>query len=99
MDSSALGQDVALLVSRMGLIFLEDAAALENWKATELRLLRIVCGFVAGMAFGLSRPAWRTVVVAEPWALSFLLFALLICLATCWIFAGGMFIVTNASTS
>ena len=76
---------VALMVSSCGPLLLENSPAYARLKSAEQKLLRIVCGFVAGMVLGLSRPVWRMAVVAETWALSVLLFALMLCLLTRWI--------------
>ena len=75
---------VALMVSRSGSILLEDSAAFTNRRPAEQSLLRIVCGSVAGMLLGLSRPVWGMAVVAETWALSVLLYAALLCLLLRW---------------
>ena len=75
---------VALMVSRAGTMLLETTPAFTSRKPAEQQLLRVVCGFVAGMALGLSRTVWRMAVVAEIWALSVLLFALMLCFLMRW---------------
>jgi hypothetical protein len=75
---------VALMVSRSGTMLLETTPAFTSRKPAEQALLRVVCGFVAGMALGLSRTVWRMAVVAEIWALTVLLFALMLCLLMRW---------------
>lgn len=75
---------VALMVSRAGAMLLETTPAFTRLKLRDQKLLRVVCGFVAGMALGLSRTVWREAVVAEVWALSVLLFTALLGLFTCW---------------
>jgi hypothetical protein len=75
---------VALIVSRVGALLLENTPAFTNRRPAEQRQLRIVGGFVAGMALGLSRPVWSMAVVAETWALTVLLYAALICLLLRW---------------
>lgn len=77
---------VALMVSRGGIWLLKDSLALTHLKPADQKLLRLVCGYVAGMVLGLSRPVWRVAVVAENWALSVLLFTVTVCLLTRWIF-------------
>jgi hypothetical protein len=71
---------VALMVSRAGTLLLEATPAFTSRKPAEQQLLRGVCGFVAGMAPGLSRTIWHEAVVAETWALTVFLFALMLCL-------------------
>jgi hypothetical protein len=75
---------VALMVSRAGQLLLETTPALTSRKLAEQQLLRVVCGFVAGMALGLSRTVWRMAVVAETWAVSLLLYTALLCLLMRW---------------
>ena len=75
---------VALMVSRAGTLLLETTPAFTNRKPAEQQMIQVVCGFVAGMALGLSRTVWRMAVVAETWALTVLLFALMLCLLMRW---------------
>ena len=75
---------VALMVSRAGTMLLETTPAFTSRKLAEQKLLRVVCGSVAGLALGLSRTVWRMAVVAEIWAVSVLLFALMLCLLMRW---------------
>jgi len=75
---------VALMVSRAGTMLLETTPAFTSRKPAEQNLLRVVCGSVAGLALGLSRTVWRMAVVAEVWALSVLLFAIMLCFLMRW---------------
>jgi hypothetical protein len=75
---------VALMVSQAGAMLLETTPAFSSRKLAEQQMLRVVCGFVAGMVLGLSRTVWRMAVVAETWALTVLLFALMLCLLMRW---------------
>lgn len=75
---------VALMVSRSGALLLENTPAFTNLRPAEQWQLRVVCGSVAGMAVGLSRPVWSMAVVAEVWAMTVLLFAGMLCLLLCW---------------
>ena len=75
---------VALMVSRAGAMLLENTPAFTCRSATEQHLLRSFCGFVAGMAVGLSRSVWSMAVVAETWAVSLLLYTALLCLLMRW---------------
>jgi hypothetical protein len=75
---------VALMVSRAGAMLLENTPAFTCRSTTEQHLLRGVCGFVAGMALGLSRTVWRMAVVAEIWAVTVFLFAIMLCLLLRW---------------
>ncbi len=76
---------VALMVSRSGAMLLEPTPAYSRREPMDQKCLRIVCGFSSGMALGLSRPVWSMAVVAEIWALTVLLFAILTCLLMCWV--------------
>jgi hypothetical protein len=75
---------VALMGSRAGTLLLETTPAFTSRKLAEQQMLRVVCGFVAGMVLGLSRTVWRMAVVAETWALTVLLFTLMLCLLMRW---------------
>jgi hypothetical protein len=75
---------VSLMVSRGGSMLLENTPTFTNRRPAEQRLLRIVCGSVAGIVLGLSRSVWGMAVVAETWALSVLLYAALLCLLLRW---------------
>jgi hypothetical protein len=75
---------VALMVSRAGAMILETTPAFASRKLSEQRLLRVVCGFVAGMVLGLSRTVWRMAVMAQTWALTVFLFAIMLCLLLRW---------------
>jgi hypothetical protein len=75
---------VALMVSRAGTLLLETTPAFTSRKLAEQQLLRVVCGCVAGLALGLSRTVWRMGVVAEIWAVSVLLFAIMLCFLMRW---------------
>src|ERR1035437_1776838 len=75
---------VGLMVSRAGILRLETTPASTSRKLAEQQMLRVVCGFVAGMALGLSRTIWHAAVMAETWALTVFLFAVMLCLLMRW---------------
>jgi len=75
---------VALMVSRAGTMLLETTPSFTSRKLAEQQMLRVVCGFVAGMVLGLSRTIWRMAVVAETWAVTVFLFAIMLCLLLRW---------------
>jgi hypothetical protein len=75
---------IALMVSRCGAVLVQNIAGTDPLKPTEERSLRIVCGCVAGMAFGFSNGFWYLCVVVDVWPLSMLLFTVTICLLTRW---------------
>lgn len=75
---------VALVVSRAGSLLLESTPAFTRHTPADRNLLRVVCGFVAGMVFGLSSPVWRVAVIVETWTLSYLLLTLILCLLLRW---------------
>src|SRR6266446_1771616 len=80
---------VALMVSRGGKMFLETTPQLARSNPAEQHQLRLVCGCVAGMALAFSGPVWRKAVIAHFWALSVLLFAMMLCLLMRWSAATG----------
>ncbi|MFZ0829389.1 MAG: DUF2723 domain-containing protein [Verrucomicrobiia bacterium] len=75
---------VALMVSRGGKMLLENTPTFVSRKPADQNLLRVTCGYVAGMALGLSGTIWQEAVVVDYWALSILLFALMLCLLMRW---------------
>ena len=75
---------VALMVSRGGKMLFENTPAFASRRPAEQNLLRVVCGYVAGMALGLSGPIWQEAVVVDYWSLSVLLFTLVLCLLMRW---------------
>jgi len=80
---------VALTVSYGARILMEDSAGFEQLTACQKRWLRMVCGYVAGMALGLSGTVWRKAVIADVRTFSLLLFAAILCLALRWMMEPG----------
>lgn len=77
---------IALLVSRIGALAVENVRAFAHLSAKEQTAFRIVCGCVAGMGFGLDGCFWRRAVVPDQWNFNVFLFALVLCLLTRWFF-------------
>jgi hypothetical protein len=79
---------LALMVSRGGTMILEGIAIFKRLPRKEENWLRVVSGYVAGMAFGFSDPFWFQAVVAEVWPLSMLLGTLVVyfCLSLVLVF-------------
>lgn len=77
---------IALMVSRVGFMAVENLPSCKNLFPREQSSLRMVCGSVAGLGFGLDGGFWPKAVVADPWPLSLLLFSLALCLVTRWFF-------------
>jgi Protein of unknown function (DUF2723) len=68
----------ALLASRCSSFVL--ANEYNNISPPQMRRLRTISSFVAGMAFGLDTAVWQRAVIADPWPPTFLLFAITLCL-------------------
>jgi hypothetical protein len=77
---------IALLVSRVGLVYLEGLSALPKLSLRDQRTLRITCGIVAGLGFGFDVSFWPKVAVVDPWPFSVFLFTATLCLLTRWFF-------------
>ncbi|HEY5913318.1 MAG TPA: DUF2723 domain-containing protein [Verrucomicrobiae bacterium] len=75
---------VALIVSSGGAAILRCNPATAFWKAGDQKLLRLICGYVGGMALGLSRVVWQKAVIVDVWALSTVLFSTMLCLCLGW---------------
>jgi hypothetical protein len=78
---------IALMVSRVGVLAAENIASFKNLLPNEVKSLRVVCGSVAGLAFGLDGCFWRKAVIPDPQPLGLLLFTLTFCFMTRWFFA------------
>lgn len=75
---------VALMVSRGGAMILEGLKGTRKLAPKEEGWLRVICGFIAGMALGLDGAFWQKAVVVEQWALALLLFAAVLTLLMRW---------------
>jgi hypothetical protein len=76
---------IAFTISRVAKILLRDVPVFARLELVEQKLLRGVCGSVAGLLFGFSA-VWSAAVIVEIWALGYLLFAALLFLFTRWFF-------------
>jgi hypothetical protein len=74
----------ALMVSRGGPLLLRNSAAFASLQPMEQNSLRVVCGCVAGLAFGLCEAIWSEVARLNIWALSMLLFAAILAFLMRW---------------
>ncbi len=77
---------IALMVSRGGAAILEKMPDSQRLKPKEEQWLRAICGYVAGMVFGLNGAFWPEAVVVAVWPVSILLLCLLLCLLMRWNF-------------
>jgi len=77
---------IALMVSRGGALMLKNISNLERLSTRQENWLRIICGYVAGMAFGLDTCVWRYAVAVDPRPLGLLLFVLTLCFLLRWFF-------------
>jgi len=78
---------IALMASRGASSILTEISGLKRLAPKHARALRIVCGCVAGLAFGLDSAFWCKAVIVEVWTLSMLLFAAVLCLLMRWLHA------------
>jgi hypothetical protein len=77
---------IALMVSRVGAAILEQMPDHQRLKPEEEKWLRAVCGYTAGMVFGLNGAFWPQAVMIAVWPLSILLLCLVLCLFLRWNF-------------
>ncbi|MCS7337956.1 MAG: DUF2723 domain-containing protein [Verrucomicrobiae bacterium] len=77
---------IAITVSFGGGRLLDGSSGSRLLRPLHLKLIRGVCGYVAGAAFGLSGAVWGKAVVGEFWTLGALLFAGVLWLFTGWFF-------------
>lgn len=77
---------IALMVSRGGTDILDQMPDIQRLKPREEKWLRAICGYVAGMVFGLNGAFWPQAVIIAVWPLSILLLCLVLCLLMRWNF-------------
>jgi len=77
---------IALMVSRGCAAILEQMPDHQRLKSKEEKWLRAVCGYAAGMVFGLNGAFWPQAVMIAVWPLSILLLCLVLCLLQRWNF-------------
>jgi transmembrane protein TMEM260 (protein O-mannosyltransferase) len=78
---------IALMVSRIGFLAVENVGCFQDLSLKEQKSFRIVCGCVAGLGFGLDGCFWSRAVIADQWNFNVFLFSLTVCLLTRWFFA------------
>ena len=77
---------IALMVSRGGAAILEQMPDIQRLKPKEEQWLRAICGYAAGMVFGLNGTFWPQAVIIAVWPLSILLLCLVLYLLQRWNF-------------
>ena len=77
---------IALMVSRGGKAILDQMPDGQRLKPKVEKWLRVICGYVAGMVFGLDGAFWPQAVKVAVWPLSILLLCLILCLLMQWTF-------------
>jgi hypothetical protein len=75
---------IALMVSRGGAAILEKMPDGQRLKPNEEQWLRAVCGYAAGIVFGLNGAFWPQAVIVTAWPLSILLLGIVLCLLMRW---------------
>ncbi len=77
---------IALMASRTGAMAVENFEGPNRLSVKEQNAIRMICGSVAGVGFGLDGCFWSRAVVPDQWNFNVFLFALLLCLLTQWLF-------------
>ena len=77
---------IALMVSRVGILVVENIEHFHTIRERDQKSLRVVCGVVAGLGFALNGCFWPKAVVVDTWPLSVFLLTLNLCLLTRWFF-------------
>lgn len=78
---------IALMVSRGGALVLGGFRGFKQFAPSEENRLRIVCGAVAGLGFGLDRSFWGVAVIVHTWPLAEFMFSLALALLMKWFYA------------
>jgi len=78
---------IALMVSRVGGLAAGKISRFSNLTPKEEKSVRVICGCVAGLAFGFDGCFWPKTVIADPMSLGLLLFTLVLCFLSRWFFA------------
>ena len=71
---------IALMTSRGGVLIIEGIPGFKRLPPKEETQLRIVCGCIAGMAFGFNGAVWEMAVIVDVWPLTLLLLSIVLCL-------------------
>lgn len=80
---------IALMVSRGGAAVLEKMPNSQRFKPNEKQCLRAICGYVAGMVFGLNGAFWPEAVTVTAWPLSILFLCIALCFLVRWSYGPG----------
>lgn len=75
---------IALIVSQLGRSIMRHVRVNHTLDQNEEKLLRAVCGYVAGLTFGLSRAFWPWAVKVDPISFNMLLLCIVIGLLLWW---------------
>jgi len=75
---------IALMVSRGSKAIWEQMPDHQRLRPKEEKWLRTICGYAAGMVFGLNGAFWPQAVIVAVWPLSILLLCIVLCLLMCW---------------
>lgn len=78
---------ISLMVSRVGAEILKQIPRQLN--SSQEKWLRGICGYAAGMVFGMNSALWSQAVIAAPWSLSISFLCLVLCLLMRWIYEPG----------
>lgn len=78
------------MVSRGGAAILERRLDNQRLTPKEEKWLRAVCGYAAGMVFGLNGAFWPQAVIVSAWPLSILLLCIALCLLMRWSYEPGL---------
>ncbi len=78
---------IALMVSRGSSMLLEGIGQLKNIDRKKENWLCLVCGFVAGLAFGFNGFFWSQAVIVEVYTFGVLSFAMVLCFLLRWMYA------------
>jgi Protein of unknown function (DUF2723) len=74
---------IAVMVSRGGTAILDQMPDHQRLKPKDEKWLRAICGYGAGMVFGLNGAFWPQAVKVAVWPFSILLLCLVLCLLMC----------------
>jgi hypothetical protein len=79
---------VALMVSHSGSFLFHEISAFERFAPQERKLIRAVCGCVAGLALAFSRRFWNESAFEGYWTVTVLLFVIMVYLLMRWVETG-----------
>jgi Protein of unknown function (DUF2723) len=80
---------IALMTSRGGALLIDGIPGFKRLSPKQETQLRLVCGCIAGLAFGFNGAVWEMAVIVDVWPLTLLLLSIVLCVLMRWAYSPG----------